>query len=332
MLPFLLDDIMKIDYGKEITPQVKDFLVSIDKDFENVSGRSLSDVELEKFVKFFIEDIDYGQHSNNTLGHKSHAYEAFFDVVLNNLHAEEMHKKLGTGKEYDNETLINLIFRFQNYTCAFCGEFIKTQLGQDKILRAIDKPVVGHFATRQPPNPRCYNNDQIKLKIKMKSSKFVIANDLRSVLKTPLDFDDNLYNIGNPLGRVKATEHFAMHDVMNINTGNCTMQFYSKNTKEHVITDMYNPYIDEYDYSELRKSKVIEVNEIIDNGKYKLKNEISCSLWWLMGASMCDIDMDKLKHHSGEEYFVLNVKAGSTYIIEYDSQYRMYYKFYKDEE
>ena len=49
-------------------------------------------------------------------------------------------------------------------------------------------------------------------------------------------------------------------------------------------------------------------------------------------TSMCGIDMDKLKNHSAEKYFVLNVKAGSTYIIEYDSQYRMYYKFYKDEE
>ena len=316
---------MNIDLTRSIIEQINEWLVKT----ENCkSAREWSDEHLIEFVNLFLTEIDYGEHSNNSHGHKMNAYE---DIAQNIINSSETSEFYAEKDEYKNDVLklnnmvMEYVYRTHRYNCRFCGEYFKTEYKQGGYLTPIKEIKVGHFANSYPPKTECYIDKTRKYKIVMKSNKFIIANDLRGAFKdNSIDFDDNVYDICTPLGRINCTSEFSKKDMLCVNTGNTTINVF-KNKDGLILTDMYYSDIDEYYFSDERKSNIIAVNNIIEDNKFKLKDSISCGLWWVMGASLCDINIDDIS----TDYTVYNVKKGTTYILEFDYHIGNFYKFYK---
>lgn len=310
---------MQLNFHQSIYTQINQYLV--DTDNINKSAREFDSDFLYDFVHSFIKGVDYGEHTNNSESHKVDAYIDIAQNILNNLDIYNIIKADNILEI--NRKFLNYTFNYR-YKCQYCDQYFKTALKEDLILRPITSEIQGRFGVDSPPHPRCYKDDKVVISITMKSNKFIIANDLRNILLNKLDFLDS---INSPLGRIKSTEYFAENNVMCIPAGNCTMSLYQKD--DIVITDMYYDDLDEYCFSDLKQKLITEVNTIIDNG-YKNISDISCSLWWLMGASLSDVDISKLENW--QDYIILDVVEGANYIIEYDSKYNSYYRFYKSEE
>lgn len=330
---------MKLDINVSFVDQINDYLKSINKEIDSLSIRQWNDDEVKNLVDLFLVDINYGQHTENSKLHKILSYDHFAEHILYKKQDLELRLQYSKDIYKDksildiNNILMRLLFAHYIFKCRMCGEEFYAEYKKGGYIQChqhehdIPDGVGKNYKPKKPPNEQCYNNDIVKLKIKMKSNKFVIANDLRHMFKDQsIDFDNNKYDINTPLGRVKCTDDFADKNIMCISTGN-TSELIFKNKTGYVFTDMYKPDIEEYDYGEEFKETIRRVNNKISTEKYKLKEEISCSLRWLMGASDCDLNMDACEMY--DTVYTFRVKKDDTYILEYDSTIN-FYKFYKE--
>ncbi len=321
---------MKLDLNLSIIDQVEEFKIktgNVDK-----SAREFTDEDLISFVDMFITNLDYGEHSNNTINHKIMAYEDIAQKILNNVETTKLHIQEGYEKfesiEELNKYVMKYVYFSHMYQCRFCGERFKTEYKQGGYLTAIDEIKYGHFANHYPPKKECYKEQVVKIRIKMKSNKFVIANDLRGSFKDEsIGFDDDLYDICTPLGRINCAKEFAKKDMICVNTGNTTIEVW-KNKNGLVFTDMYYPDYEQYAFSDKFVENIKDVNSYIEDNKFKKGkfDTISCGLWWIMGASACDINISDIS----TDHVVYNVKKGTTYILEFEYHKGNFYKFYKE--
>lgn len=333
---------MKMNVNVLFTDQINDYLKSIGKEVDSLSIHQWSEEEVKNLTELFIVNINYGQHTENTELHKMLAYDNLAEQILyKKQNIESILLFPSTKEEYKdkpplevNNMFMSLLFRNYIYKCRMCGEEFYIEYKKGGYLQCyqfehdVPEGVGKFYQPRKPPNERCYKNDIVKLRIKMKSNKFIIANDLRHMFKDQsVDFEDKKYDICSPLGRVKCTEDFADQGIMCISTGNTTESIF-KNKSGYVFTNMYRPDIEQYYYSEEVKEKYRKVNNIIQNEKYKLKEEISCGLRWVMGASDCDLNKEACEMF--DTLYTIRVKKGDTYILEYDSTLN-FYKFYKED-
>lgn len=317
---------MILDFNKSLIEQIKEFKVktnNIDK-----SAREFSDESLIEFVEMFITKIDYGEHSNNSYNHKIQAYEGIAQNILNNVSSFTALDILKCENDLElNRKILNYTFNLYNYNCPYCGEFFRTEVLPDRTLTHIKEVKEGRFSKLYPPRKECYKEGVTKVNIKMKSSKFVIANDLRSAFKdSSIDFDDSINTL---YGRINSTKSFAEKDVMCFNVGNTSIEFFKNKNKEAVFTDLYMTDIDDYLFSEEKTERIKFVNAFIDKGKYKAhKDKISTGLWWIMGASSCDLNMKDIDC----EHIEYRVKKGSVYTLEFEYHKGNFYKFYQSSE
>src|SRR5690606_27026466 len=130
-----------------------------------------------------------------------------------------------------------------------------------------------------------------------------------------------------PYGRIKAVQDFASKGVFCVSAGNCSMQLL-KNQDDLIITNGYITDIEAYDYDDDSMNQVRNINAVVKQGRYKQAQTISCGLWWLMGASVDDVDMDSLIAAYPQDHLIINVEKGAEYRIEFNTQPQRF-KFYK---
>lgn len=317
---------MELDFKRSLNDQIEEFKVKTDN--VDKSAREFSDESLIEFVEMFLSKIDYGEHSNNSYDHKIMAYEDIAQNILNNVSSITEFDMMKCENELElNRRILNYTFNSYRYNCRYCGEYFKTEVLPDRTLTNIKEVKEGRFANSYPPRKECYKEGVTKVNIRMKSSKFVIANDLRSAFKdSSIAFDDNINTI---YGRINSTKVFAEKDIMCFNVGNTTIEFLKNKNKETVFTDLYITDIDDYWFSDEKTERIKFVNEFIESGKYKAhKNSISTGLWWIMGASSCDLNMNDINC----DYIEYRVKKGSVYTLEFEYHKGNFYKFYQSSE
>lgn len=316
----------QLDHSQYYTAQIEQFLKANDKTLESCD----LDLELSKqLVDCFVTAFDFGSHSNNSETHKQEIYYILAEYIVRQaFEMKEFFEDFRFEVAEYNQKFLMKCFRRYFHSCKFCGAEVLTQY-KNGVLTAITEPLtISAMYTYHPPkDTACYNYDQVEVSVVAQSDTLIIANDLRPYLKDQsIGFDDNEYNICTPYGRIRATKAFAEKNILCLSAGNTTMSIF-QNKDQVMITNGYRSDIEEYDYTEDIKDLSREINAHIHTHKMCLKEEISCSLWWVMGASESDIDMEKLKD-AGVDFYALSVKKGKTYTVSYDST-KNYFKSYR---
>lgn len=226
------------------------------------------------------------------------------------LHSIENIIKFQGNKNFSNKTLYELISKFI-IRCPVCNKRLDLYINNDGVL-----------VLSSETDGQCFDRGIHKFTIKTVSDKFIITNDLRDCISS-----DGFYgtSINQIKGMYDATKQWAENDVFCVFVGNTCCPVY-KHPDGHytAFSGSFSELI--YDPSVETKEEFLEwvdnwcgieyynrVCETVDlNTKYELLNSISCSLWWLMGADVNTVDMDKFLS-TKQDYVILDVEPNTVY-------------------
>lgn len=185
-----------------------------------------------------------------------------------------------------------------NITCGFCDQVLNLYLSDDGVLRP-DPETIEHM------KDECFEFKNYQFEIKTKSNQYVIANSLIDKFKTNIRDHLRDCDINALQGSVEAVRRYAKDGVICPYVGNTSIAVSKTESGDYYFHEnyRYDPETDEF--------TDIELHQVEQLGA------ICCDLWWIMGADVTDVDMDKVIE-SGYDYILIDVEPNTTYILDYD--------------
>jgi hypothetical protein len=189
-------------------------------------------------------------------------------------------------ENHGNDVIENTIVKILNMditsiTCPYCGKRINCYT-EDGILKSDDED-------------ECFEYKPIEIKIKTKSGKFVIGNDLREHLKTEDYLSKSKVSINHLMATIDVTKNFAKDNIICGFVGNTGISSYRKG-QDFIFSGGFNS---DYDLS------------VCDH----VPGRISCDLWWFFGVDEVDLKKSYKKY---KNKYVLDLEPDTEYMLRYD--------------
>ena len=232
-------------------------------------------ISRNQVVDSIFDDIQLGGHSD----------EFFREQVVDNLLTSfEVFSNMSMKTDENYSFYLKTTYA----TCQVCGNAVHICLDTENSKIYLNDKI---------ENKNCLTTSEdssVTVQLTNESGKFVVANDLRRVLKTSLNGErvDFFENVNYDKGREESMIRYSKIDVLTRYVGNTTLDLYEFDDKFILANeyglDCFNSDIDEETSS----------------------GYISTSLWWFMATAIENVNMKALID-SGQNYVVVEAKPNT---------------------